>query len=81
MALFKVTTLQGKLVIKNPKNITKSLFYYLYFILSYSNNMRNDGYTKNTVGEKGSSILKPVLSKYNMKRSKVEDFLGHCLQY
>ena len=39
-------------------------FYYLYFILSSSQNMRKDGYTKNLVGDKGSSLPKPFPSWY-----------------
>ena len=30
-ALYKVTTLKGKSVIKPPKDTTNKLFYYLYF--------------------------------------------------
>ena len=61
--LFKVTTWQGKLVIKPPKNITNKLFYYLYFILSYSHNTSKDDYFKNTVGDKVSIPSKPCPSR------------------
>ena len=35
-AFCKVTTWQGKLVIKNPTISTKKFFYYLYLIISSS---------------------------------------------
>ena len=50
MELCKVTTWQGKSVIKNPKNTTNKFFYYLYFTPSSLQKMKKYGYTQNIVG-------------------------------
>ena len=76
-ALCKVTTWLSKLLIKKTKNTTNNLFYYLYFVLSSSQNMRKDGYTKNSVGEIGSTLTKPSLSQYENNIRKESYFQGN----
>ena len=80
MALWKFITWQGKSVIKNPNNITNKLSYYLYFILSSSLNMRKDGYTKNSFGEKLRILTKPSPPQYEGNRRQGADFLKCCSQ-
>ena len=67
MELYKVTTWQGKSVIKNQNKITSKLLYYLHFILSSSHNIMKYGYTKNT-SKKSEATRLNLLRHYTSKK-------------
>ena len=48
--------------------MSNKFFYYLYFLLSSAQKISKDGYTKNTVGEKGSNLTKLSSSQYKNNR-------------
>ena len=74
--LCKVAMWQGKPEIKNQKNITNKFFYYLYFILSASQNTRKDSYPKNPVGEKEITPMSLYQSREDEYRRQEKKFLG-----
>ena len=56
------------------------LFYYLYFILSFSQRTRKDVCQSNPVWEKGRYPKRPSSSRYDINRRHRKDFQGHRLQ-
>ena len=61
---------------KLPNSTTNKLFYYLYFILSSSQNVRKDGYTLKPIGDKGRSPSRPSTSWAEQKIRQGDNYLG-----
>ena len=72
---------QGRLVIKNPKNSTNNLFYYLILIFYSSTDLRGNTTTKVSLSEiRKESPWRPSLSHKDETRMQVEEFPGHLSQ-
>ena len=62
------------------KNITKNIFYYRYFILSWSQNTRKDGHPPKSYQREGKQSDKTFSFTRWWNQSQGAEFLSRCLQ-
>ena len=72
---------QGRLVIKPQITVLTTLFYYLYFSLSSSTELRGKTARQEILSEKREeSMSRPSPSRNNKNSRQGEDFPRNCLQ-
>ena len=79
-ALFKVTSWKGKSVIKTWRKLLTTLFYYLFLILSSSQNTRIYGNNGKHVAEKGRNSHQSIICNVTTKtkgRDKTSQDIYH----